>query len=66
MMRQKPKILKSDLTGDYYLVTSYEELGNGMYRAKRKIDITEPLEDVGLIPKPAPPSSASKESESGR
>ena len=50
-MKQEPKILHSDLTNDWYLVTSYEALDEGgkLFRAKKKICITNQLINAGLI-----------------
>jgi hypothetical protein len=39
--KQKPLVMQSQLTGVYYYVTKYEELGNGKYIALDKRDATK-------------------------
>lgn len=47
--KQKPMLMQSPMTGTWYLCLSYEDLGNGKFRAIKKIDIDEELRRVGLI-----------------
>lgn len=44
MPKQKPILMKSSLSGRYYLVTSYIDMGEGQYCSKKKIDVTESVE----------------------
>lgn len=34
----------SELTGEVYIVTKYESMGEGNYRAKEKFDVTKEFE----------------------
>lgn len=44
MPKQKPVIMKSSLSGRYYLATSYIDMGEGQYCSRKTIDITESVE----------------------
>lgn len=50
MQNQEPKIMKSDLTGDYYIVTKYKDLWGWEMEAKEKFDITDQLKKLWLTP----------------
>ena len=48
-MTKVPKLMKSELTGVWYIVTNYEDLGNGHFRAIKKFEISK--EDLEAIRK---------------
>jgi len=43
-MRQTPRLMFSEMTGEVYIVTKYESMGEGNYRAKEKFDVTKEFE----------------------
>ena len=47
-MRQTPRLMRSDMTGEVYIVTKYESLGEGNYRAKEKFDVTKEFELMAI------------------
>jgi hypothetical protein len=48
-MKQTPRLLKSELTDIWYIVTKYKDLGNGHFRAIEKFEIIK--EDLEAIRK---------------
>ncbi len=47
-MRQTPRLMRSEMTGEVYIVTKYESLGEGNYRAKEKFDVTKEFELMAI------------------
>lgn len=48
--RRKPFLIRQGgLSGRWFLVTDYKDLGNGTVESKTRHDITESLREAGLI-----------------
>ena len=48
MKKQIPRLMQSPMTNSVYIVTKYEDMGNGNYRAIEKYDVTETFEILAL------------------
>ena len=44
--KQPPRVLRSALTGRYYVATSYDDHGDGMIQARTKHDVTEDVQGI--------------------
>lgn len=42
--KQIPRLMRSELLGIIYIVTKYDDLGDGMFLANEKFDITKEFE----------------------
>ena len=48
MKKQIPRLTQSPITNNVYIVTKYDDMGNGNYCAIEKYDITKVFETLAL------------------
>ena len=46
--KQIPRLMQSPMTNSVYIVTKYEDMGDGNYRAIEKYDVTKEFEIMAL------------------
>lgn len=46
MSKQEPMLMESRLTNRVYIVTKYAVMGNGLFEAREKFDVTEQFEQL--------------------